>query len=320
MKEHILQKLLEQQLINPSDFGHITKSEKDSPLSVHWEIKTILYLGILLLNVGLGLLIYLNIDTIGHQAIIALIAGITVGCFWYAHTHKAPFSTQKTESPSPFSDYILLLGCFTFLILEGYLQYQYKVFGEKYGLATFIPMVLFFYVAYYFDHRGALSLAITALGSWLGIAVTPMEIFQNNDFSGARLIYTGLILGSFLCIVAFYLAEKDIKKHFSFTYLNFGANILFISCISGLMVLEMEFLFFILLIIITVLAVLYARRERSFYFLIIAVLYAYWGVSYLVFQIDALQSELIFYYFIFSCFGVLYFLAQYKKFLNITNS
>lgn len=318
MNERILHTLVEQQHLTGIQAEAIREHDRTTPFSLHWELKTILYLGVLLLNTGLGLLIYLNIDTIGHQVVIALIAAVCAGCFWYAYNHKAPFSLQKTESPSPYFDYIVLLGCFTFLILEGYLQYQYNFFGERYGLATFIPMVLFFCVAYYFDHRGVLSMAITALASWLGVAVTPMEIFQDNDFSSARLIYTGIMLGTILCGVSFFLEMKNIKKHFAFTYLNFGANILFISCLSGLMLLENEILFAGLLAIITTLAIWYAKQEKSFYFLIIAVLYAYWGVSYLMFyRIESMQSDLIFYYFIFSCGGVIYFLARYKKILNI---
>lgn len=317
MKDKILQQLTAQQCISPEQAGLIRQKESKTPFSVHWELKTILYLGVLLLNAGLGLLIYLNIDTIGHQVVIALIAAVCAGSFLYAYKHKGPFSFQKVESPSPYFDYMVLLGCFTFLILEGYLQYQYTFFGEKYGLATFIPMVLFFFVAYYFDHQGVLSIAITALGSWLGIAVTPAEIFQNNDFSSARLIYTGIVLGTALCGTAFLTEMNNIKKHFTFTYLNFGSHVLFIACLSGLMVLKQEFLFIGLLAILTLLAIWYAKQEKSFYFLIIAVVYAYWGVSYLIFQVEAFQSELVFYYFIFSCGGIIFFLARYKQILNI---
>jgi hypothetical protein len=317
MTNKILQDLTAQQCISAEQAAVIREHEHKASWSLHWELKTILYLGVLLLNTGLGLLIYLNIDTIGHQVVIALIAAVCVASFWYASTHKAPFSYQKVESPSPYFDYMVLLGCFTFLILEGYLQYQYQFFGEKYGLATFIPMVLFFFVAYYFDHMGVLAMAITALGSWLGIAVTPMEIFQNNDFASARLIYTGIVLGTALCGIAFLTEMKNIKKHFTFTYLNFGAHLLFIACLSGLMVLEQEFLFTGLLLVLTLLAIWYAKQERSFYFLIIGVVYAYWGISYLIFQIDTMRSELVFYYFIFSCGGIIFFLARYKKILNI---
>jgi hypothetical protein len=320
MKEKILQSLAEEQCISQEQVELIREYENKRPFSLHWELKTVLYLGVLLLNTGLGLLIYLNIDTIGHQAVIALIAAVCAASFWYANKHKAPFTIYRAESPSPYLDYIVLLGCFTFLILEGYLQYQYNFFGQKYGLATFIPMVLFFFVAYYFDHKGVLSMAITALAAWLGLAVTPLDIFENNDFASARIIYTGIVLGSILCGVSFLLAQQNIKKHFSFIYLNFGANILFISCLAGLMALNNTFFFSGLLAVITAAAVMYAKKENSFYLLVMTVLYAYWGVSYLIFQIEILRSDAIFWYFIISCAGILVFLAQYKKILNLHNN
>ena len=46
--------------------------QKQDLFSVHWEVKTLLYLGVLLLTSGLGLLIYKNIDTIGHQAVLLI--------------------------------------------------------------------------------------------------------------------------------------------------------------------------------------------------------------------------------------------------------
>jgi len=49
--------------------------ETGKPFSLHWELKTLLYLGVLLLNLGLGYLIYDNIDNIGHNAVMVAIAG-----------------------------------------------------------------------------------------------------------------------------------------------------------------------------------------------------------------------------------------------------
>ncbi len=317
MKAHILHELENKGLIKHEQSGKIISGELLAPFSLHWELKTILYLGVLLLNAGLGWLIYLNLDEIGHGVIIAGIALVCAGSFAFAWRHRVPFSTEKTESASPFYDYALLLGCLTFLILEGYLQYQYNFFGEKYGLATFIPAVLFFAAAYLFDHKGVLSLAITALASWVGIAVTPLTLLRDNDFSSSRLVYMGLLLGAVLTGAAFYLSSRNIKKHFDFTYLNFGSHLLFVSSIAGLMTLEMEWLFAPLLAAVTAAFIAYARREQSFYFLIVAVVYAYWGVSYLIFQLEAFQSVLLFYYFIFSCVGVIWFLVRYKKILSL---
>ncbi len=316
MNPSILRELTERQLLSGEQTAQIADQQRSTLFSLHWELKTILYLGVLLLNAGLGWLIYLNIDEIGHGAVIAVIAAICAASFAFAWKHRESFSFAQTQSASPFYDYALLLGCLTFLILEGYLQYQYTIFGEKYGLATFIPMVLFFAAAYFFDHRGVLSLGITALASWLGIAVTPLALLSDNDFSSSRLIYTGLLLGILLCGAAFYSGYRHLKKHFDFTYLNFGVHILFLSCLAGLMVLEQGWLFVPLLAAITTLFILYARREQSFYFLMAAVLYAYWGVSYLVFQLEAFQSELMFWYFILSCVGVIWLLVQSRKLLK----
>ncbi|MDQ6764326.1 MAG: hypothetical protein M3015_17115 [Bacteroidota bacterium] len=63
-------------------------------------------------------------------------------------------------------DYILLFGCLSLLTFVGYLQFEYNVFGNKWGLATFIPMVVLFMAAYYFDHLGVLILAIVNLAAW----------------------------------------------------------------------------------------------------------------------------------------------------------
>ena len=99
-----------------------------------------LYLGVLLLNLGLGVLIYENVDTIGHAALIAFIGALSAGCFAYAFRQRLPFSPGEVGSPTLYFDYILLLACLTLLIMEGYWQYQYDIFGERYGLATAIPM------------------------------------------------------------------------------------------------------------------------------------------------------------------------------------
>jgi hypothetical protein len=67
-----------------------------------------------------------------------------------------------------------------FLTFVGYLQFEYNVFGNKWGLATFIPMVLLFMSAYYFDDLGVLSIAIVNLATWVGITVTPLQLLSSK--------------------------------------------------------------------------------------------------------------------------------------------
>jgi len=317
MHEHILHDLLQKNIVEPEEADAIRQFETKKPFSLHWELKTMLYLGVLLLNIGLGVLIYENIDTIGHAALIVLIGAISAGCFWYAYRHKKPFSAGSTESPTPYYDYILLLGCLTFLIMEGYWQYQYQIFGERYGLATFIPMVLFFGLAYWFDNRGVLSLAITLLASWLGITVTPQELLKANDFNSQTIVQTGVSLGVLLAATPFLSERMNFKKHFSLTYLNFSVHILMVSCLAGMMALDNKLLYFPLLCLALGFFFWYARSKGSFYFLTVAVIYGYIGITYILLS-DARGLDFVAYmlYFLVSCAGVIAFLMNYKKILK----
>jgi len=319
VKKHLLQKLLQAELIDSTDAEKIELFESKRPFSLHWELKTLLYLGVLLMNVGLGILIYENIDTIGHVVLILLIGAVSAACFWYAIRHRKPFSMGAVESPTPFYDYILLLGCLTFLIMEGYWQYQYEIFGTRYGLATFIPMVMFFGLAYWLDNRGVLSMGITALATWLGITVTPQHLLRENDFNSTTIIYTGVFLGLLLTLVPFLSERWGLKKHFSLTYLNFGVHILMISTLAGMMALDQSLLFFLLLCVAVGFFLWYARTRSSLYFLTVSVLYGYIGFTYmLITHTESMNFDFMFYlfYFIISCVGVILFLINYKRFIK----
>ncbi len=324
--QKIIEQLHKENLLSSEEHQKLAHHYNTKLFSIHWELKTILYLGVMLLSTGVGILIYLNIDTIGHTAILSLIGLACLGCFLYCFREIKPFTWQESINEHPFSDYILLLGCLLFLSFEGYLQFQYNIFGTRYGLAAIIPSTLFFFLAYRFDHKGILSMAITGLGSWLGITVTPLNMFE-QDFGSTYLIYTGIGLGTVLTITSFVIITKDWKKHFSFTYFNFGIQLLFICTSSAIFTFgTIKYLFFILLTGLCYMAFAYAKKEQSFYFLLLAALYGYIGVTYLLvlfidyldgfssFEVGLIYLSLL--YFVLSCIGIIYFFFNYKKFLK----
>src|SRR6478736_5861588 len=75
--------LIKDGILSLENSEQIKKFERDKAMSVHWELRTILYLGILLLLLGIGILVYQNIDTIGHTVIIVAIAAGCGACFYY---------------------------------------------------------------------------------------------------------------------------------------------------------------------------------------------------------------------------------------------
>lgn len=289
--------------------------------SLHWELKTILYLGVLLLSGGLGILVYKNIDTIGHQVILFFIAAICIASFWYCFKKKLPFAAGKMLSPNSFFDYVLLLGCLTFITFVGYLQFQYNVFGSRYGLATFIPMLVLFFTAYYFDHLGVLSMAITSLAAWAGFAVTPLTIIKGNDFENETMILTGFLLGLVLSLAGYLSEKKKIKSHFEFTYSNFGAHALFISVLAAIF--HFDAIYLLLFLVLAGTGYFFYRKavkERSFYYLLILSLYLYIGLSYCIVRLVLFSTDidiggvyLVCLYFIMSATGLIFFLIKMNK-------
>ena len=309
--------------------GLITETELSSVqqqpklVNLHWELRTLLYLGILLLTSGLSILIYKNLDTIGHTVIIVFIALACAGCYMYCIKKSPGYSRQKIKSPNTWYDYIVLLGSLLLLALVAYVQYQYNLFGNKLSIAAAIPMVLLFITAYYFDHLGILSLAITNLAAWAGITATPLNMLQRNDFSNSSIIFTGLLIGALLAAAALFSLSKNIKQHFAFTYTNFGSHLLFIAGIAAMIHFDsLYFLWAIVLAGFIYLSYTHAMRQHSFYFLLITVLYGYITLSYVVIRLLTLISlemaavYLGFMYFIISGILLIRLLIRYNKILK----
>ncbi|WP_083325910.1 hypothetical protein [Hymenobacter coccineus] len=219
-------------------------------------------------------------------------------------------------------EYLLLLGCLLFLALEGYLQAQYQLFGTRYGLAAALPAALFFGIAYGFDHRGVLSLAITALALWVGVSAAPLAAFTNSDFAAAALSTPAVLLGLALLAVGLWSDVTRHKAHFAFAYVSLGGNLALFALTASL------FSSYglphagapPLLLAVCASLIWYARRSQSYLFLLMGAVFGYIGVTYLLFEV--LGSEIGFLlgtlYFPASAIGVALLLINMKRFLNIS--
>lgn len=306
--------------IDKDQYERIRLAEANQLFSIHWELRTILYLGILLLSSGISILVYLNIDTIGHQAILAAIATGFAGCFYYAAKNKLPYQNEKISHTSPFFDYVVLLGFLLFALFVGYFQYQYNPFGEHYGILVFIPTLLAFYLAYRFDHKGILSIGITGLAGTFGLSVSPRQLLDNNDFSHLSVIFTAITLGIALGVWSWYSDKKRIKKHFSFTYNNFALHILSIATLAALFDQDLKLLSLLVLAGIVVYFMMYSLAQKSYLFLLFSILYGYIGLTYFIFyflsKIDNINEGtflLGMLYVLGSAIGVIFLFINLKK-------
>jgi hypothetical protein len=279
----------------PAQAAAIAEDERTRPFSLHYELRALLYLGITLLAGGVGVLIYQHIDSLGHGVIIGAIMLAMSASFAYAAQHRPAFTWHEAPRTSIAADYLLVLGCLLFLVLEGYLQAQYELFGTRYGLATVLPAGLFFYLAYHFDHRGVLSLAITALAAWVGVSVAPLAVFQHALLWHSAFSFPGMLLG--LVLVAAGLGSEflDRKRHFAFTYLSLGGNVALLAAMSLLFATEGRYSLPWLLLVLGLSAglVWYARRAQSYLFLLMSVAYSYVAITYSIVKLlsDSRSSD-----------------------------
>jgi hypothetical protein len=294
MRIPLFTKLHAEGYIPDSVLHQVKELETNRLFSLYWELRLALYLGVLLLTGGLGILVYKHIDSIGHQAVLAFIGFVTAGSFGYCFLKKTPFSWGRVNAPDAIFDYVLLLGSLGLLIFLGYLQYEYGVFGDHYGMATFIPMVILFAAAYYFDHLGVLSVAITNLAAWVGIAITPLSILKSGNFGRSRLVYTGILLGVVLLAAGWVSVRRRLKAHFELTYTNFGLHLFFIASLSGLFRFDDIYVFwFMALTAAIVFFYIQAMGRRSVYFAVVILLYAYIAVGYMAIQVLSHIHEVV---------------------------
>ncbi|GAB2576720.1 DUF2157 domain-containing protein [Spirosoma areae] len=308
----VLNELHKQGILPAGQQVKIAQIEQARPFSIHWELRSMLYAGILLLSSGLALLVYDNFDRIGHGALLTAIAVACAGCFWFAWRYRPEWTTAQTKSRSTFGDYALILACLLFLTLEGYAQYAYNVFGNRYGLVTLLPALLFLPLAYRFDHRGVLGMALTALISWVGVTVRPLELYVKTNFFDQVTVFSAIGLALVLIGVSLALERKEIKSHFTYTYLTMAGNLLLIALLGGLFNFDELRLVFAVGLAMTCFAFdRYARRDQSLVFLLMSVVYGYIGFTYLFFHyLRPDGDDLYYWYFIVTGIAVVYYLMS----------
>ncbi|ARK09396.1 DUF2157 domain-containing protein [Fibrivirga algicola] len=315
----VLTALKQRNILSPGQADALADFEQKRPVSVHHELRAALYVGILLLASGLGLLIYEHYDEIGDLAIVGGMVGLCAVAFLYAWKNRPPLSTEQARNRSVFGDYALLLACLLFLSLEGYVQYRFNLFGTRYGLVTFLPAVLFIGLAYRFDHRGVLGMGLTALASWVGVTVRPLELRLRTNFFDEPTVLAAIGLGTLLIGAALWLERKPIKAHFTYTILTFAGNLLLLALLAGVFNFDGRRLFYAIPLFGVCAAFDWlARREQVFLYRLMGVVYGYIGITYLLFFqiLDGMHypTEVYLIYFIATGAGAVFYLTHsYRK-------
>ena len=133
---------------------------------------------------------------------------------------------------------------------------------------------LFFFVAYRFDNRFVLSLALSSLAGWFGLTISHWPSRQDAAYRQSAIIYS-LIAGGAGAV----LQRRGLKPHFFGTYLNIAANVLFWALLSGVFDRQDYGVWFLALLAAGGASLAWGISRRQFSFVAYAAVYGYVGVS-----------------------------------------
>jgi hypothetical protein len=314
-EEQASQTLFDKNHITEEQFEAIRTYRGLSLFSVHNELKFLLYLSMLMFTSGIGILIYQNIDTIGHTALLGLLLLVTLTCFYFCFKNHDGFKKEEVPFPNPLYDYLVLTAVILSCTFVGYLQFQYQTFGTHYGLATLIPTIISLFCAYYFDNKSVLSIGITGMAAYLGLSVDPKHVFENEMINNTTLSYIGLAFGLSLLLWVLYATKINLKKHFNLVYLTFSLHLVSIACIVNLFE-DFWLPFGLVLGIATYYFYNLSFQIRSISLFIFIVLYGFIGMNILFFRIlETLQTDDFIYLFFFTT--PFYFIGSIIGFIKL---
>lgn len=280
-QERIANELLEKNLISSQQFADVKAYRSLGIFSLHNELQFGLYLSILLFTSGTGVLIYNNIDTIGHTIILGILFALAAASFYFSFKMSKGFRKEETDFENPMYNYLVLLATILSCTFIGYFQYQYEPFGKYYELATAFAAFVALGSAYYFDNRSALSIGITGLAATIGITVTPKALLQNEFFDNSLLFYYGIALAIIIILWTEYSEKIKLKKHFALVFMTFALHLSAVCCLTGLTG-DYWFLYALLLLGLGIYFYRKSHALSSISIFVFVLLYGFIGINMLI--------------------------------------
>jgi hypothetical protein len=133
---------------------------------------------------------------------------------------------------------------------------------------------LFFFLAYRFDNRFVLSLALSSLAGWFGLTISHWPSHQDAEYRQYAILYS-LVVG----VAGALLQHFGLKRHLFGTYLNIAANVLFWALLSGVFQREGYLVWLLALLGACGASLVWGLARRQFSFVAYAAIYGYVGFS-----------------------------------------
>jgi hypothetical protein len=269
-----LEQWKEHGVISPEQHAHLAGLTRGEPCSLFLELNVLLFAGVLAFVAGLGWTVSTWSRQLGDVLVLTILSAILAACFWYCFSRAPAWSPVETPSPSLIFDYVLYLGSLTWSVELAYIENRFRVLSGQWDLYLLATAGLFFFLAYRFDNRFVLSLALSSLAGWFGLTISHWPSHQDAAYRQYALLYS-LIVG----VAGVLLEHRSLKSHFVGTYLNIAANVVFWAVLSGVFNQQSYGVWFLALLAACGASLAWGLARRQFAFVAYAAVYGYVGVS-----------------------------------------
>jgi len=226
-------KLVEDGILPPQLAPRLLRVARGELVSVHGELRALLYAGVLMITGGVGVLVKENLDRIG-PAVIAVALGLAAAAvFAWVVRVAPPFSWREVPSPNLAFDYMLLLGVLLAAADLAYIEVKLTPLGANWPWHLLVVSLLTGLAAFRFDSRVVFSLALSTFAAWRGVAVSHLGTgIWSGEANAVR--WNGIACGVLFVVLGLALKKGGRKAHFEPVAVHLGWLLILAGLASGL--------------------------------------------------------------------------------------
>jgi len=298
---HTNKELYQRNLIDDQQYQLLEAIRTEKVVSLYYELRLMLYLGIMLFTGGVSYFAYQNIGYMGHLiAMFGIGAAIIVG-FYFIRKFAKPYSNAEVTVSQVYFDYILILVSLLIISLFAYVQVYFDLVELLLNWTSFISAAIFLFMAYRYDNRALLAMATTAFAAAVGLSISPVNWAKGAWQLSSNLYIISIVLGATLAVIGQVSQYKNVKKHFWFTYQNFGLLLYFIGCLSATFDSSYQLPYEFLTLVSAGILSWYTWVHKEFLFFIYSNVAGYMAFTYLLFEANNHDYYLFIFYFPITC-------------------
>jgi len=304
-----LEQWKEQGAISTEQHAYLASLCRGEPFSLFFELNVLLYGGVLAFVAGLGWTVTTWSKQLGDVLVVSVLSAILAACFWYCFSRAPEWALAETPAPNAIFDYVLYLGSLVWCVELAYLENRFHLLSGQWDLYLLATAVFFFFLAYRFDNRFVLSLALSSLAGWFGLKISHWPSHQEEAYREWALVYC-MVVGAGGAL----LQRARLKPHFFGTYLNVVANVLFWAVLSGVFEQQAYGVWFLALLVACGASLAWGLTRRQFVFVAYAAVYGYVGVSSVLIHSFRDVTSVLFYFVITAALMLLLLIQIARRF------